>query len=116
MLFGKKKKIAAYLQGIPSGEKTTFDLLLADYLDGTLKSRLESMGITKLEIYIDWHLDSKSISLQGRYKQYYMDACIDPDAYFVEFDMDEPDGEETYPLESREAVYQKFSGMILALK
>jgi hypothetical protein len=45
-----------------------------------------------------------------------MDACIDPDVYFVEFDMDEPDGEETYPLESREAVYQKFSGMILDLK
>jgi hypothetical protein len=115
MFFSKKKKVAAYLQRIPDGEKTAFDLLLADCLDGTLKNRLESMGITKLEIYIDWLMGSKCIGLQGRYKQYYMDACIDPDVYFVEFDMDEPDGEETYPLESREAVYKKMSGMILAL-
>ena len=116
MLFSKKKKIAAYLQRIPDGEKTAFDLLLADYLDGTLKNRLESMGITKLEIHIDWLLGYKCIGLQGRYKQYYMDAGIDAEEYFVEFDLDEPDGEETYPLESREAVYQRISGMILALK
>jgi hypothetical protein len=116
MLFSKKKKIAAYLQRIPDGEKTAFDLLLADYLDGTLKNRLESMGITKLEIHIDWLLGYKSICLQGRYQQYYMDAGIDAEEYFVEFDLDEPDGEETYPLESREAVYQRISGMILALE
>ena len=116
MFFSKKKKVAAYLQRIPDGEKTAFDLLLADYLDGTLKTRLESMGITKLEIHIDWLLGSKCIGLQGRYQQYYLDAGIDAEEYFVEFDLDEPDGEETYPLESREAVYQRISDKILTLK
>lgn len=115
MLFSKKKKIAAYLQGIPDAEKTAFDLLLADYLDGTLKSRLESMGITRLETHIDWHLGYKCIGVQGRYKMYYVDAGIDAEEYFVEFDLDEPDGDATYPLESREAVYQTISDTIKAL-
>ena len=117
MFFSKKKKIAAYLRGIPDVEKTAFDLLLADYLGGTLKSKLESMGITKLEIHIDWYLGSKSICLQGRYKQYYMDAGIDAEEYFVFFGLDEPgDDEEPYPLKNREAVYQTISNTIRALE
>ena len=116
MFFSKKKKIAAYLQGIPDGEKTAFDLLLADYLDGTLKTRLESMGITKLEIHIDWLLGSKCIGLQGRYKRYYMDAGIDAEEYFLFFDLDEPeDDDPPCPLRSREGFYAAISDAIQAL-
>ncbi len=116
MFFSKKKKIAAYLQGIPDGAQGGFDRLLADYLDGTLKTRLESMGITKLEIHIDWHPGSKTIYLQGRYKKYYMDADVDAEEYFLSFDLDEPeDDDPPCPLHSREGFYQAISDAIKAL-
>lgn len=46
MLVFKKKKIQVYLNNL-SDSKTTFDLLLCDYLDGSIKKDLETIGFEK---------------------------------------------------------------------
>ena len=48
MLTSKKKKIRIHLESTPEADKTGFDILLRDYLDGTLENNLEDMGITKM--------------------------------------------------------------------
>ena len=47
MFFTKKKKIQKYLEQKAESDKNAFDFLLCNYLDGTLKTDLELLGITK---------------------------------------------------------------------
>ena len=46
MFFTKKKKIQKYLEQKAESDKNAFDFLLCNYLDGTLKTDLET-NITK---------------------------------------------------------------------
>ena len=116
MFFSKKKKIQKYLTQKAESDKDAFDFLLCDYLDGTLKTDLESLGITKNEIHIDWFDDIKCIGIQGKYKKYFADIQIYPNEFSVSFDLDEPDEDMSYPLESKERVYSVISYTISMLK
>ena len=116
MFITKKKKIQKYLEQKTESDKTTFDFLLWDYLDGTLKTDLESLGITKNQIHIDWLDDIKCIGLQGRYKKYFADIQICPDEFSISFDLDEPDDDITYALESKDLLYRMISETISTLK
>ena len=49
----KKKKIQVYLNNV-GDPKTAFDLLLCDYLNGSIKKDFESIGFEKISIHIDW--------------------------------------------------------------
>ena len=116
MLITKKKKIQKHLEQKTESDKTTFDFLLCNYLDGTLKTDLESVGITRNEIHIDWLDDIKCIGIQGRYKKYFADVQIYPDEFSISFDLDEPDDDITYALESKEQLYRVISETIAMLK
>ena len=115
MFTTKKKKIRRYLESIPDADKTGFDLLLFDYLNGILKSNLEDMGISKTDIYIDWHDHMKCIGVQGRFRKYYMDLHIYLDEFCISFDLDEPDDDTVYSLESKEQIYRVIDNMIKSL-
>jgi len=112
MLTTKKKKIQKYLDQKAGDNKCAFDDLLSDYLDGSLKENLESVKMARVEIYIDWHDDIKCIGIQGRYKEYYIDLQISPNEFSVSFDLDEPDEDVIYPLESKEQVYSVLSATV----
>ena len=116
MFASKKKKIQQYLNQKTESDKNAFDFLLCDYLDGMLKTDLESLGITKNQIHIDWLDDIKCIGLQGRYKEYFADIQIYPDEFSISFDLDEPDDDITYALESKEQLYRVISETIAMLK
>ena len=116
MFFSKKKKIHKYLCQKAEGDKSVFDFILCNYLDGTLKTDLESLGITRNEIHIDWFDDIKCIGIQGRYKKYFADIQIYPNEFSVSFDIDEPDDTISYPMESKEQVYSVISEIINSLK
>ena len=85
-------------------------------MDGTLKTDLESLGITKNQIHIDWLDDIKCIALQGRYKKYFADIQIYPDEFSISFDLDEPDDDITYAFESKDQLYRMISETISTLK
>ena len=112
MFTSKKKKICRYLERIPDADKTGFDLLLLDYLNGILKSHLENMGITKINVHIDWHDHMKCIGVQGRFKKYYMNLQIYPDEFCLSFDLDEPDDDVTFSMESKDHFYQTLANTI----
>ena len=116
MFSSKKKKIQQYLNQKTESDKNACDFLLCDYLDGTLKTDLESLGITKNQIHIDWLDDIKCIGLQGRYKKYFADIQIYPDEFSISFDLDEPDDDITYVLESKDQLYRMISETISTLK
>ena len=115
MFTTKKKKIKKYLEQTADNSKCAFDSLLSDYLDGSLKGNLESAMIKKIEIHIDWFNDIKCIGIQGRYKEYYMDLQIYPNEFSISFDLDEPDEDLIYPLESKEQIYSVLSDTVKSL-
>ena len=115
MFTTKKKKIQKYLEQRAGDNKCAFDDLLSDYLDGSLKENLKSVKMKKVEIHIDWFDDIKCIGIQGRYKEYYMDLQIYPNEFSVSFDLDEPDDDVIYPLESKEQVYSVLSDIVKTL-
>ena len=115
MLMFKKKKIQVYLNNL-SDSKTTFDLLLCDYLDGSIKKDLETIGFEKISIHIDWLDDYKCIGIQCKYQKYYVDIQIHNDEFSVSYDIDEPDEDISYPLESKEQMYRALSDVIQAIR
>lgn len=115
MLITKKKKIQKYLEQKADDNKCAFDLLLSDYLDRSLKEYLASIGIKKADIHIDWFDDIKCIGIQGGYKKYYIDLQIYPNEFSISFDLDEPDEDVIYPLESKEQIYRVLSDIIKSL-
>lgn len=105
MFISKKEKIHAYLNN-KSDNNNVFDALLRDYLNGNLKKSLEELGLTKIDFHIDWFENMKCISMQGKYKKYYVDLQIYPDEFSLSFDLIEPDEDVVYCLESKEQVYK----------
>ena len=115
MFATKKKKIKKYLEQ-KNEDKSAFDFLLSDYLDGALKQKLTATGIGKIAIYIDWLDDMKCIGIQGRYSQYYLDIQIYQNEFTISYDLDEADEEIEYPLESKEQFYSVFLNIIKKIK
>ena len=115
MFTTKKKKIQKYLEQKSDNNKCAFDDLLSDYLDRSLKENLESLKMERVEIHVDWFDDIKCIGIQGRYKEYYMDLQIYPNEFSVSFDLDEPDEDVIYPLESKEQIYNVLSDIVKTL-
>ncbi len=116
MFTSRKKKIQKYLNHKAENDKNAFDVLLCNYLDGTLKTDFESLGITKNEIHIDWLDDIKCIGIQGRYKKYFADIQIYSNEFSISFDLDEPDDDISYALESKEQLYRVISETLDTLK
>ena len=110
----KKQKIAKYLNQ-KTDIKCAFDVLLANFLDGTLKESLSFIGIGKVEIHVDWLDPIKCIGIQGRYKDYYMDLQIYPNEFTISFNLDETDEYESFPLESKEQLFNTLIGIIKKL-
>ena len=114
MFFSKKKRIKAYLAAKP--EHTPFDDILQNWIDEQLEEKLSAMGLTKIEIHIDWLDDIKCIGIQGRYNKYFADIQIYPNEFSISFDLDEPDDDISYTLESKEQLYREISETIALLK
>ena len=115
MLMFKKKKIQSYLSNL-GDNKTAFDLLLCDYLDGSLKKELETLGLAKIDIHVDFYEDIKCIGVQCKYQKYYVDIQIYPDEFSVSYAVDEPDENTVYPLESKEQVYKTLSHAVQTME
>ena len=115
MFVSKKQKIQKYLQSKPASQYSPFDALLSDYLDGALKEPLASVGLTTVEIHIDWHADYKCIDIQGRYGKYYFNLQIEPAEFSFCFASDEPDDHTVHPLESKEQLWQTISDTVKQL-
>ena len=114
MCFLKKKRIQTYLNGL-GDSKSAFDLLLCDYLDGTLKDNFKASGLTSIEIIVDCHANDFVIGAQAKYKGRYLDMQIYQGEFSLSHDIDEPDEDIFYPLKSREEFYQALGNLIKSI-
>ena len=89
MLIGKKKKIAKYLKE-REDNFSNFDFILNDYLSGNLITELKKIGLSKIEIHIDWFDDIKDIGIQAKHKDYFLDIQIDKEELAIGCSKDEP--------------------------
>ena len=110
----KKKKARQYLDNKPKEKYTTFDLLLIDYLDGSLEKDLKSLGLKSNYIETDLDDDVQYIAVESRYRAYTMDLTIYTDEiniFFTDEELPEelePDAckEQDLPLESKEKLFE----------
>ncbi len=93
MLFGKKKKIANYLEK-KDPDFTIFDLILKEYLSGILMLKLKNLGLTKIEIHVDWLENIKMLGIQAKYKDSFLDIQVDEKELAIGCSKDEPDCDE----------------------
>lgn len=93
MLFGKKKKINDYLKE-RENNFSNFDFILKDYLSGSLITELKKIGLSKIEIHIDWLDVIKNIGIQAKYKNYFLDLQIDETELAIGCSKSEPDCDE----------------------
>ena len=117
LLFSKKKKLIEYLSK-KQAEKalTTFDIILSDYLSGSLKKRLHELAMKKISIHIDWLPDYKCIIVQGKFSEYYFDIQIEPEAFSIAYDKDEPDDATEFVLQDVSSFYSVIENAILKIK
>jgi hypothetical protein len=106
LLFGKKKKLIEYLTKKHADKAlTTFDTILSDYLSGSLKERLTELAMKKISIHIDWLPDYQCIGIQGKVSDYFFDIQIEPEAFSVAYDQDEPDDATQFVLQDVPSFY-----------
>ena len=109
MFFTKRKKIESWLK---TAAPSPFAALLAMERSGQLASQLSDLGLTKQEYHIDWLDDYKCICIQARFGKLYIDIQIEPNAFTIAVDEDEPDDPVEFPLKSTEGFYEQLAAFI----
>ena len=105
----EKSRIRSHLRKVGKN-KTPFDYLLLDYLNGRLKSEFQSEKIRVKSISADYRDDEKYIRVHGKYLVYRVDVDVEiyPDRFTVSCARDSM----TYPLNSSEQVYSTLLSVI----
>ena len=103
MFFTKRKKIESWLK---TAAPSPFAALLAMERSGQLAAHLSDLGLTKQEYHIDWLDGYKCICIQARFGKLYIDIQIEPNAFTIAMDKDEPDDPQEFPLSSSEDFFK----------
>ena len=102
MLWGKKKKIAAYIK---ENGHAPFALLLEDWISGEMKKSLEAKGFSEIEIHVDFLPDYKCIGIQARAGKEFFDIQAEESVFHIAKGEDEPEYIQEYPLISKDCFY-----------
>jgi len=117
LLFGKKKKISMYLtEKNVSPSTIPFDMLLSEYLSGTLKEKLQKLTMTQVDIHIDWLADYKCINIQGKIDDYYFDIQVEPVTYSIAYAKDEPEDGEEFNLQNVAVFYETIENTVRKIR
>lgn len=101
----RKMQILAHLNGIPKEDRSPFDCLLADWMDGRMKNRLKELGVRRLSVHIGWQDNSRGIYIEGRLGERYLELEIEPFEFSYACSDIEPDDHLSLPLQSAEQIY-----------
>ena len=109
----EKSKIKSHLRRVGEN-KSPFDVLLSDYLNGRLKREFKSKKIRVISIRTDWSDDERCIRVYGKYSAYHINVEIYPDKVTISYDSLAHESM-TYPLDSSERVYSTLLSIIKVL-
>ena len=115
MLCGKKK-ISEYLTGKQNAQSTAFDVILADYLSGALKRKLQDLSMQKIEIHIDWLPEYQCINIAGKANGFFFDIQVEPSTFSLAYDKDEPDDAADFLLKDAMSFYQTIESAIAKIR
>ena len=103
MCLFKKRKIRNYLYELGEN-KSTFDMLLEDYLSGELKMDFQKMGLTKIELGVDlFH----TIWVQAKYGEFFVEVQMHSDEFSIAVDLGEADDDVFYTMSDKVDMIEK---------
>lgn len=120
----KKKRIRQYLDDKPKEKYKAFDLLLSDYLDGSLEKLLKATGLGRCGIDVTWDDDVQFIAIESSYHGYSMDLVVYTDDITIFFTAEddlsveqEPDAckQQDLPLQSKDQIFDLIKEKLAAL-
>ena len=95
----KKEKAEIYLAS-KTEPNSLFDRTLQYYVDGTLETGLQSLGLDAIEIHVDLTDTEKCIDIQGRHQSYYLNVQLTENELAIGYSDTEPDPETIYPIDA----------------
>lgn len=117
-MFGKTNKIRKYLTEKNKKEYSQFDYVLDDYINKQLKRKLQDIGLSKIEIHVDWYPGFECVGVQA-IDESYVDIKIYPKELNISCSIDEPDDSDDFLYEEnedRDWIYEKIQSYVLESK
>ena len=117
-MFGKKNKIKKYLIEKNMKSYSQFDYVLDDYINKQLKRKLQDIGLSKLEIHVDWYPGFECVGIQA-IDESYINIKIYPNELNISCSIDEPDDSDDFLYEEskdRDWIYKKIQSYVLESK
>ncbi len=109
----RKDKIEEYLAS--KATLSAYDLLLRDWLDGSIRARLEEMGLSHVTTDVDWGRYMSFISINGRCGSFYVSIDVFPGEYSFAADLVSPDEDDFERLTEHDAFYANIAKRLKGL-
>jgi hypothetical protein len=71
-MFGKKRQIKRYLAEKKLELYSQFDYVLDDFINKQLKKKLFGIGLSRIEIHVDWYLGLECSRFRVHYRNRYI--------------------------------------------
>jgi hypothetical protein len=117
-LFGKKKKIKKFLAEKNLELYFQFDYVLDDFINNQLKKKLRDIGLSKIEIHVDWYPGFECVGIQA-IDESYIDIKLYPKEVNISCSIDEPDDYDEFMYEEdkdRDRIYKRIQSYVLESK
>lgn len=114
-MFGKKRKIKRYLAEKTQELYSQFDYVLDDFINNQLKKKLLDIGLSRIEIHVDWYPGLKCVGIQA-IDESYIDIKFYPKEINISCSIDEPDDYDEFLYEDhndRNWIYKKIQTYVL---
>lgn len=117
-MFGKKRRIKRYLAEKNLEIYSQFDYVLDDFISKQLKKKLRDIGLSRIEIHIDWYPGFECVGIQA-IDESYIDIKFYPKEINISCSIDEPDDYDEFQYEKdkdRDWTYKKIKSYVLESK
>jgi hypothetical protein len=117
-MFGKKRKIKKFLAEQNIEFYSQFDYVLDDFINKQLKKKLGDIGLSRIEIHVDWYPGYECVGIQA-FDESYIDIKFYPKELNISCSIDEPDDYDEILYEEdkdRDWIYKRIKSYVLELK
>lgn len=117
-MFCKKRKIKRYLAKQNLDFYSQFDYVLDDLINKQVKEKLGDIGLSKIEIHVDWYPGYECVGIQA-FDESYIDINFYPKELNISCSIDEPDDNDEILYEEdkdRDWIYKKIKSYVLESK
>lgn len=117
-MFGKKKKIKRYLAEKKPELYSHFDYVLDDFINKQLMKKLRDIGLSRIEIHVDWYPGFECVGIQA-IDESYIDIKFYPNEINISCSIDEADDYAEFQYEEakdRNWIFKKIKSYVIESK